>query len=139
MSYIAPYITRAEYECPCCHELPPDLTTARFVYDILFGKFKEIREEWGQPLLISSGYRCKRHNAECDGKGLSAHLFGLALDINLPSAPDVVRLATLIELLHPDLRRGTYTQSWSFIHIDAAYLIEPRATADWAKGVRWSG
>lgn len=138
MSYIAPYITRAEYECSCCHALPPDLDKTRFVYDILFAKFKEIREEWGAPLQISSGYRCTKNNAEAGGKGISAHLFGLALDINLPSVDEVNRLDTLIDILHPDLRRGTYTKNWTFIHIDVAWLIEPRATPDWVKGARWN-
>ena len=139
ITMIAPYITRAEYECSCCHALPPDLDTKRWLYDIFFAKFKEIREEWGKPIQISSGYRCKKKNVAEGGKDISVHLFGLALDLNLPTVGDVFELDDLIETLHPDLRRGMYTTAYTFIHVDMGYTIVPRAMPEWVMGARWTG
>jgi hypothetical protein len=139
MNMIAPYITEKEYMCPCCHGLPPDLDTKRWLYDIFFSKFKEIREEWGKPIQISSGYRCLKKNAAEGGKDVSVHLFGLALDLNLPTVGDVFELDDIIETLHPDLRRGMYTVAYTFIHIDAAWLITPRISLAWSQGARWTG
>src|SRR5512141_527679 len=120
-AYIAPYILESEYRCGCCWSLPPDIVRYRGLYDIFFAKFKEIREEWGKPINISSGYRCPKHNAapEVGGKDLSVHLFGLALDMNFLTVGEVYDIEDLIEDLHPDLRRGIYTTRYTFVHIDA--------------------
>jgi uncharacterized protein YcbK (DUF882 family) len=115
------------------------LDTKRWLYDIFFSKFKEIREEWGKPIQISSGYRCLKKNAAEGGKDVSVHLFGLALDLNLPTVGDVFELDDIIETLHPDLRRGMYTVAYTFIHIDAAWLITPRISLAWSQGARWTG
>lgn len=44
-----------------------------------------IREEYGLPLYISSGYRCPELNSKVGGKEKSQHLKGQAADINLGS------------------------------------------------------
>lgn len=41
----------------------------------------QIRERVGQPLIITSGYRSAEHNMKIGGKMNSAHLRGLAVDI----------------------------------------------------------
>lgn len=45
----------------------------------------KIREEYGLPLYISSGYRCPELNKKVGGKETSQHLKGQAADINLGS------------------------------------------------------
>lgn len=44
-----------------------------------------IREQYGLPLYISSGYRCPELNRKVGGKETSQHLKGQAADINLGS------------------------------------------------------
>ena len=44
-----------------------------------------IREQYGLPLYISSGYRCPELNKIVDGKPTSQHKKGQAADINLGS------------------------------------------------------
>ena len=40
-----------------------------------------LREIWGSPLIVSSGFRCKELNKLVGGVNNSYHLFGLAADI----------------------------------------------------------
>jgi len=138
---ISKYISEEEYRCPHCHQLPVGFSSgspniARRT--ILYG-FDAIREAWGRPLPISSGYRCATYNPLVGGSPLSAHQFGVALDIDVNSVNEVERLAQLIESLFPEFRRGEYTIKGTFVHIDASFLIEPRATLLWTKGRRWTG
>lgn len=44
-----------------------------------------IRDKWGQPLLVSSGYRVPQLNAAVGGAPTSDHQNGLAVDLMLPS------------------------------------------------------
>ena len=43
-----------------------------------------IREAWGEPIVVSSGYRCKELNALVGGAKNSHHLLGCAADITVP-------------------------------------------------------
>ena len=40
-----------------------------------------IREAWGGPIIISSGYRCPKLNSRVGGSSTSAHLTGYAADL----------------------------------------------------------
>lgn len=57
-----------------------------------------IRQAWGQPLFITSGFRSPQLNVAVGGVPTSAHLDGCAADIVLPSwsAKKMVELFTLI-------------------------------------------
>jgi hypothetical protein len=57
----------------------------------------------------------------------------MALDLSTGSDTDLV--FEIIEREVPDLRVGHYE---SYLHIDMAYLINPRASEAWVKGKRWS-
>ena len=48
-----------------------------------------IREAWGEPIVVSSGYRCKELNALVGGAKNSHHMLGCAADIigGLPQRP----------------------------------------------------
>ena len=43
-----------------------------------------IREAWGEPIVVSSGYRCKQLNALVGGAKYSHHILGCAADITAP-------------------------------------------------------
>lgn len=40
-----------------------------------------LREEWGSPILVNSGYRCPKLNKAINGSKTSAHMSGWAVDI----------------------------------------------------------
>ncbi len=138
---IAPYITEAEYQCDDCGGYPLDFDEDNLlvIYELLFSAFKHIREEWGKPIHITSGYRCGACNSLVGGTPMSAHMFGCALDLDLSTVDEVYKLEDIIEELHPELRRGTYTRTGTFIHFDNAYLIFPRGNSHWREGARWEG
>lgn len=63
-----------EFNCPCCGE---NKMNVEFLLTI-----DELREEFGAPLHINSGYRCPKHNAEVGGVSSSQHLQGKACDLS---------------------------------------------------------
>jgi len=73
-----------------------------------------IREEFGKPITINSGYRTPAHNEAVGGTEKSSHLKGLAVDIACDNSRDRY---LLIELLmeHGVSRIGI---AGSFIHAD---------------------
>ena len=64
-----------EFRCKCCGNL---LISMELV--ILLDN---LREALGEPLIIASGYRCSKHNAEVGGSPNSAHLTGKAVDLKI--------------------------------------------------------
>jgi uncharacterized protein YcbK (DUF882 family) len=109
------------------------------VYQELLRGYEQVRTAIGKPITINSGYRCPAYNASIKGAPLSAHTFGLALDISLgqQTTPDAIRaIVDSVNTLIPHFRMGVYT---NFVHIDTAYVISPRMTAAWVRGMRWAG
>ena len=133
--YVAKYVLRSEYECKHCKALPPVFDAEEKPYLELFEVFALVRDEFG-PITISSGYRCPFYNRAIGGAYLSPHLWGLALDLDvLPSEMD--KLSGIIEDVATYFRRGEYRNNKSFIHIDNIFRVDPSASTDWVKGVRW--
>ena len=56
-----------------------------------------IREAWGEPIVVSSGYRCKELNTLVGGAQHSHHLLGCAADLIAGSKADHQRLFQLIQ------------------------------------------
>ena len=55
-----------------------------------------IREAWGEPIVVSSGYRCPELNALVGGAQYSHHLLGCAADLIAGNRADHRRLFKLI-------------------------------------------
>ena len=50
-----------------------------------------IREDWGGPISISSGYRCPELNAKVGGAKTSGHLYGFCADLQVKGGMKRVR------------------------------------------------
>ena len=61
-----------------------------------------IREAWGEPIVVSSGYRCKELNALVGGAKNSHHLLGCAADIIAGNKADHRRLFNLIQQMQQE-------------------------------------
>lgn len=68
------YFTRDELKCKCCDTL--DLAHG-FIDDL-----DALREGFGLPMKINSGYRCERHNKAVGGKSEGFHPKGCAVDVD---------------------------------------------------------
>jgi len=64
-----------------------------------------LRETWGKPIIVTSGYRCPALNKAVNGAATSHHLKGMAADITAGNVADNRRLYKLIQKL-----RLPYTQ-----------------------------
>ena len=67
------YFSHDELACPCCGQQAMD--------PVFMDRLMSMRQMLGFPFPVTSGYRCKLHNAEVGGTELSAHLTGHAVDI----------------------------------------------------------
>ena len=56
-----------------------------------------IREAWGKPIIVNSGFRCPTLNAAVGGKANSQHKTGEAADITAGSVAENKKLFTLIK------------------------------------------
>ena len=75
---ISEHFRLREFECPCCRcvQVAPGL-----LY-----RLEALRELWGQPIHITSGYRCPEHNVWVKGVPKSLHMAGQAADVVVPFA-----------------------------------------------------
>jgi len=104
--YIATWFQPREFACNCCGVVKIDKT--------FLMKLDEARTIAGVPFIITSGYRCPKHNAEVGGVKNSAHMAGLAADIACPDS--TTRLHILRGLIKAGFRRIGIGEN--FIHAD---------------------
>lgn len=104
-----------------CH----DGSDTVFIADELVTVLQSIRDHFGKPVTINSGYRTEAWNADRGGAEHSQHKYGRAADITI-SGVTPAQIAAYAEMLMPDYGGiGVYN---SFCHIDV------RATKS-----RWNG
>lgn len=96
-----------EFACRCCGEVKP--------CSELIAVCELVRLRFGQPVTISSGYRCPSHNEKVGGAPKSKHMEGIAADIKVRNT----KPETVYEFLHETFPTsygvGLY-KSW--VHID---------------------
>ena len=103
-----------EYACDCagyCDGWPADMDPE------LLEKVEALRCVFDQPIIITSGVRCKRRNAEVGGIENSWHLSGHAADLYCPGVPydEVARAARELGLgviEYPD-QQFDHVEIWS--------------------------
>jgi len=100
------HFSKSEFECPCCSKI---LVSRKLVLMLDLA-----RSLAGVPFKISSGFRCKKHNKKVSGVKNSAHLTGLAVDIEVPN--NVARLKILRALVIVGFNRIGISKG--FIHVD---------------------
>jgi len=101
------FYRREDFACPCCGEnliLDEVVTLANIL--VFCSKLHP---------RISSGYRCRRHNARIGGALNSAHILGKAMDVAISSSSDrrlycsfcdrlgIVRLGFYVDHIHVDI------------------------------------
>jgi uncharacterized protein YcbK (DUF882 family) len=85
MGDLSEHFSASEFSCKCgCgfDDVSPELIHL----------LESIREEYGKPMRITSGCRCRNWNSQCGGVSRSAHLRGTAADIYIDNGADRRRL-----------------------------------------------
>lgn len=94
---------------------------------------QDIRNEWGKPIYINSGYRSPYHSVEAKKNRPGTHTHGIAADIKI-SGPDVAKFIALCYSL--GVRRFGLQQkgpfSSRFIHIDIGDRILKAPQSTWS-------
>jgi len=101
--------TLEEFKCKCCGKLIDNLHFRSMV-----AKLQDARDRAGIPFKILSAYRCPEHNKAVGGVRTSAHLKGVAVDLQVKSNKD--RMTILVALLKAGFRR--LGVGADFIHAD---------------------
>lgn len=78
-----------------------------------------LREAWGQPIIVSSGYRCPKLNKLVGGGANSQHMLGEAADIHTVSdkPEDNRRLFQLIQRLNLPYDQLIDEYGYNWIHV----------------------
>lgn len=59
----------------------PDATTRQRIVETINNLLDPIREFYGHPIKVTSGYRCRALNSAVGGASNSSHMYGYAADI----------------------------------------------------------
>lgn len=108
------YFKKQEFACKCgCGLNNMDLKVVKVL--------DQIREHFKNPILVTSGSRCKKHNRDVGGAENSKHLYGKAIDfvVSGVNKQDVVDYTN--ELVKSGSLRYTYSGTRSMgnaVHID---------------------
>lgn len=72
---ISEHFKKSEFTCHHCGECKINIE--------LIIALEKLRNLIGQPIIVTSGYRCPLHNRNCGGVRHSQHLYGNAVDIKV--------------------------------------------------------
>ena len=114
--------------CKCCGQLPP--FARENIEALVENVLDPLRERYGKPIIVNSGYRCPKHNKEVGGVAGSQHLRGEACDIR-PSEPgDLNRLRQLIMDSHNFDQLIVYK---NFLHVSWKRSGKERRQVLWSR------
>lgn len=105
------YFRPEEFACKCgaCGGYPVQMEEAAV------RAAETVREHFGAPVTVSSGLRCKAHNANVGGVANSRHLLGKAVDFRVAGKTAAQTLAYVRTL--PGIRYA-YAIDGQFVHMD---------------------
>jgi len=111
---LTPHFRLCEFLCPCC--LKGEVIAAQHIAELL----ELVRPSVG-PIVIRSGFRCKKQNTKVGGEANSYHLLGLAVDITV--ATDSGRYKLIRALLNHGWNRLGIGKN--YVHADRGPTRRP--------------
>jgi uncharacterized protein YcbK (DUF882 family) len=110
------HITKREVACKCgkyCNGHPTEMKRGVLLV------VDRTREHFGSPAIVSSGLRCKQHNANVGGVSNSRHLDGKAIDFCIEGESSAQTLAFVQK--QPETRYA-YAIDGQYVHVDSDIL-----------------
>lgn len=114
------HFTEKELRCKHCGQLPPSVreNLVALVDHVL----DPLRDQYGKPIYVTSGFRCPAHNAAVGGVPNSQHMKGEACDIHAGSPEENLKLAKILATQNHFDQMILYVNSASslaprFIHV----------------------
>ena len=97
----------------------PDATVKKCLTDLVEKVLDPLREAWGHPIIVSSGYRCEKLNKAVGGAATSQHKLGQAADIHTVSdkVSDNKKLYELIKKLNLPVDQCINEYGYNWIHV----------------------
>lgn len=115
-----------EFDCQCSF----DSCKKTWIHRDLVTRLQDVRDEYGEPLVITSGYRCAQHQAELRSNPLlktsrnkSTHEMGSAVDIR-PVVVNEDSMSRLLEILERYFKSIGLAKN--FYHVDMRFDKEKR-------------
>ena len=84
------HFTYKELVCKHCGQLPPSVREN--IESLVDNVLDPVREQYGKPIYVTSGYRCPAHNKAVGGVTNSQHMRGEAADIHCDDNAALVRI-----------------------------------------------
>jgi len=107
------YFGRGEFICNCggkyCSGFPAEMNAT------LIGVADRVRTHFGAEAFVSSGVRCRQHNANVGGVANSRHLCGKAMDFCISGETGAEVLEYVLK--QPEIRYA-YNIDGTYIHMD---------------------
>lgn len=95
---------------------PPE-SAAKALQALVERVLDPLREAWGKPITVNSGYRCAELNRKVGGAEQSQHLRGEAADITAGSRADNRKLYELLRRLSLPLDQAINERGYKWIHV----------------------
>lgn len=120
------YFRTKEFECKCgqctsagsAQAMPSEVQAN--IDALVNNVLDPLREAYGYPVFVNSGYRCEKHNKAVGGVPNSQHMKGEAADIHPMQLPGLSPQEVLQELARLIAKRGCFDQMIlypTFIHV----------------------
>lgn len=107
-------LNQFEFDCKC------GKCKATIVTDKFSNAYHDFRVKTGEPIYLTSGYRCQHHNSRIGGAELSQHILGNAADFVLDK---LLKIYGSTEILQMAMRLSGFTYVYfneekNFVHGD---------------------
>lgn len=113
--YTCKYFKDSEFTCKCGCGTNFQKNGIKKVMD-------NIREHFGKPIIVTSGTRCRTHNARVGGVSNSYHLYGNACDFVVDGVSSAKVMQYINQLKAQGLVRYAYSITSSATHVDTGGL-----------------
>lgn len=94
-------------------ELP--ISVAENIFNLWYYVIQPLRDAYGKPIIVTSGYRPEKLNNAVSGAKSSQHLTGQAVDIKASTIAESKRLGRMIEQMNLPFDQLIYEPTW--IHV----------------------